>query len=388
MARFAPCFRAEPLLVAALGGFLVLFAGCSGTANEAPAAGGERANKGAWLSDVVQLTAFDAHSCARDRRGAVYCWGAPTGCGGAAYPCDRRQPLRIDVPTAIDLSANWLDCALTRAGQVWCWGATVPEFGKPQSKLVEPRLLMTVPGATQVSANSHGACVRAAEGRVMCSRVRDAGSPPRQALGPTEGVTAFMSGLVCGPRDGELACWEPHGGKPWRMLFRGNGGPESRALEGTGPTDVPASYNPITCYLKESGAVWCAGNNAVGALADGTTRLRKGFHQVESLGGIRQLALAEAHPCALGAEGQVWCWGRDPVVGAGMKRAVLTRPTQVVGLPASAAIVAGQRHHCALHRDGTVSCWGACGAGQCGNSTARKANQPLRVEAAASPSSG
>ena len=78
------------------------------------------------LTDVVALAVGDAHSCAVQKGGKVWCWGANTyGESGQA-----KGPLMIDYPKEVPgvtnavtiVSGNGHTCVLTTNNEVWCWG--------------------------------------------------------------------------------------------------------------------------------------------------------------------------------------------------------------------------------------------------------------------------
>jgi alpha-tubulin suppressor-like RCC1 family protein len=86
---------------------------------------------------------------------------------------------------------------------------------------------------------------------------------------------------------------------------------------------------------------------------------------------VIQLSLGFHHSCALTADGQVFCWGRNQEgqLGDGTTHDA-TEPRPVIGLVRVSRIAAGGNHTCALARDGTVHCWGANHRGQLGSDTA------------------
>jgi hypothetical protein len=116
-----------------------------------------------------------------------------------------------------------------------------------------------------------------------------------------------------------------------------------------------------TCARTVDGAVWCWGENNEGQLGDGTTTQRLTPTRVTLPPGLlpRQLGLGFAHTCARGADGSVWCWGRNDLDQIGdrtsVQRLVPTR-TRFVG--AEEIAVAGD-YALLRQADGTVFGWGS-----------------------------
>lgn len=78
---------------------------------------------------------------------------------------------------------------------------------------------------------------------------------------------------------------------------------------------------------------------------------------------VAELAVGEAHACAMTSDGTVWCWGSDRygALGRGTYCADTECPAsaaKVVGLPPAVHIVANARATCARTSDGEVWCWG------------------------------
>ncbi len=94
---------------------------------------------------------------------------------------------------------------------------------------------------------------------------------------------------------------------------------------------------------------------------------------------FEQIASGGAHSCALG-EGQLWCWGVDDEVGAGMPIELATQiPTPNAGDPWT-AVSTGYGHSCGLTQAGTIQCWGDNGSGQSGQpSTTQSIPTPTNV---------
>lgn len=136
------------------------------------------------------------------------------------------------------------------------------------------------------------------------------------------------------------------------------------------------------CAVLDDGGVVCTGSGGAGQLGrnpagDTFPAPVAGYPPVE-LGTGRtatEVALGDAHTCALLDNGDVKCWGANNfgqlgqgdtsnrgLVPAGLGDALLAIP---LGRPAT-AITAGRNHACALLDNGVVKCWGRNDTGQLG----------------------
>src|SRR5688500_16065288 len=71
------------------------------------------------------------------------------------------------------------------------------------------------------------------------------------------------------------------------------------------------------------------------------------------------VAVGRNHACALRADGQVWCWGRNDRGQLGDATFVdRANAAPVGGLDDAIALSAGPAHTCAVRVTGEVGCWG------------------------------
>lgn len=156
---------------------------------------------------------------------------------------------------------------------------------------------------------------------------------------------------------------------------------------GGGNQAVSAKSGSYTCAVTRTGAAKCWGNNSHGQLGDGTTVQRRAPVTVSGLGsGVRAIAAANLHTCALTTAGAVLCWGDNTYgqLGDGATARRLT-PVAVAGLGSGVrAISAGGDHTCAVTTAGAVFCWGANNVGQLGDGTIVNRNMPVVVSGEAS----
>ena len=99
---------------------------------------------------------------------------------------------------------------------------------------------------------------------------------------------------------------------------------------------------------------------------------------------VVDIALGEAHTCALLDDSSVWCWGSNSVGEAGFEASdeQLLNPTKVELIGGVVDLDAGSLHTCALLDDGSVWCWGDNYNGQLGNGTFGNTDGPTRVDSA------
>jgi alpha-tubulin suppressor-like RCC1 family protein len=179
---------------------------------------------------------------------------------------------------------------------------------------------------------------------------------------------------------GGLKCWGD-GLKLGDASSLGSAVPVAVSGLSSGVIDVVAGSDQ-TCAVTSSGAVKCWGENAEGALGDGT--MNEALVPVNVVGlssGVVALAAGTAHTCALTSGGGVKCWGENYYgqVGDGTTTRRLA-PVDVVGLSSGvAAITSLVGHTCALLTSGGVKCWGLNSDGQLGDGTKTNQATPVSV---------
>ncbi|MDY0001076.1 MAG: hypothetical protein RBU30_07270 [Polyangia bacterium] len=158
---------------------------------------------------------------------------------------------------------------------------------------------------------------------------------------------------------------------------------KASGLEGARATAVGGNH---ACALFGDGTVRCWGNNTDGQLGDGTTMARTtGEHKVLLLNReplrARSIVAGRDHNCAIGQDGQVYCWGANKLAQAGQEgvediqawAALVTLPQRAV------AVGAGDYHSCATLEDHTIWCWGLNNRGQLGDGTTTGGPEPRQV---------
>lgn len=83
---------------------------------------------------------------------------------------------------------------------------------------------------------------------------------------------------------------------------------------------------------------------------------------------ITAVTVGERHACALRANGEALCWGRNDKGQLGDDSFSERRlPTRVVQLSGAVEVTAGRNHTCARVSDGSLRCWGHRALGQLGD---------------------
>ncbi|MBK6403464.1 MAG: hypothetical protein IPF74_16915 [Rhodocyclaceae bacterium] len=143
--------------------------------------------------EVDQVAVGPSHSCVRLTNGQLYCWGANWhGEIGDGTTVMRESPVVVTAlgssVTDVALGGNH-SCARQRNGSVWCWGANI--YGEVGDGTDIDRLssvLVTGLGtaAIEIMAGGSRSCGRFADGSLRCwGRMFTASSATEQAFGKT-----------------------------------------------------------------------------------------------------------------------------------------------------------------------------------------------------------
>lgn len=383
--------------------------------DEPPSAAGQVAVGGI----ATQVATGFAHTCAIVS-GLVRCWGAAAhgrlGHGGASIVIgDDESPATMPVlqlgGTAEGITAgNDHACALLTSGDVVCWGSNAAgQCGNPARDAIGDDETPEAAGpialgrsAVEIDAGFEHTCARLSTGAVRCWGSGFSGrlgygnttyignnETPASAGDVMVGAAALNLGLgnnhTCAViTGGAVRCW---GSSARGQLGYGNtatiGDNEVPATAGDvmvgGPVMQLALGNAHTCALLTSGTVRCWGDNATGVL--GYANLKTiGDDETPSVAGdlaiggkVTQLAYSGSHACARLDDGTVSCWGSgsDGQLGHGSTSTIGDNET-----PASAGsvevggtvvkVATGTNHSCALITGGSVRCWGRGSDGRLG----------------------
>jgi len=316
-------------------------------------------------------------------------------------------------------------CALLTTGGVECWGAnhygelgdgTTTDRGKPVA------VSGLSSGVAAVAAGSNHTCALLTSGAAKCwgynryGQLGNGAATGADSPNPTPvDVSGLASGVVAITAGGAHTCalLDTGGVKCWGWNRRGQIGDGQDCSTGQCRRLVPSDVTGLAsgavaidagiyhnCAVLSTGGVACWGQNDSGQLGTATSSPCVDEQLVPlacaptpvvvpGLSGVTGIAAGEAHSCALLAAGGVKCWGSNAsgqLGDGGVCGATCGSPVDVSGLPAAAAIEAGNQHTCAIAQaQGVVSCWGANGLGQLGaGDSPNGALSPVEVCAEAS----
>jgi alpha-tubulin suppressor-like RCC1 family protein len=371
------------------------------------------------LSNIKQVGAAWASSCALDAAGVVRCWGLNVFgelgrgfvSGFAGFPT---PDLVVGLTHVVALAhgAGRAVCAIrSDDGELWCWGSNA--FGQLGIGSVTPAIgtptrASTVGGNAVFVATSMDdgpelgsgfVCALQGTGAVVCvgwnpfGTLGDGTTTDRSSFVPviltgpawnSQDITAG-EGTSCATKDnGSVQCW---GENPLGQLGVGD------TVSRTTPTNVLGLFTSAAaltansgygCVLMTDGTAACMGDNWSGALGVGGGPNRTvatdvvGLVTTKNVTGIS--AGHDSHTCASLSDGTAKCWGSnaDGEVGDG---SVIDRstPTTVSNLTGVLQITAGAAHSCALLVGGTIKCWGENDNGQLGDGTTTGRVLPVSV---------
>ena len=242
-------------------------------------------------------------------------------------------------------------CALDDQGTIFCWGSN----GSGQLGLgsAEPSSLVPAPVTapegvrfTHVAAGSLHTCALDEEGRAWCWGVNEFGQ--------------------LGIYDSQVT----HATSPMAVLMPGD----------TRFSGISARHQ-TTCALDLFGNAWCWGANSYGQLGIGTIGGHEGLpSEVVMPAGVdfASIAVGSFHVCALGLDGQAFCWGLNQDHQLGDETTVIREsPSMVATELRFASIAAGGGHSCGVRAQGDAFCWGRNDFGQLGDEA--YVNQPHPV---------
>jgi hypothetical protein len=139
------------------------------------------------------------------------------------------------------------------------------------------------------------------------------------------------------------------------------------------------------CALKRDGTVACWGKNDHGQLGNGSTSDAAAAvvvvdSQAKPIAGITAITSGANHTCALKSDRTALCWGDDSAGQEGRGGSAAVNPVPLaVALTTMTSLSAGARHTCATIMTGETWCWGANDAGQLGAAPSAGASMPLEV---------
>ncbi len=291
-------------------------------------------------ADWKEVVVGESHTCARRTAGSVWCWG--DGANGQ-LGVDSKGPL--SVPNFVSLpepviglgSTYFHTTAVDGQGALYAWGANAEgQLGQD-----DPFPAMGVARSTPVRVGNDSDWI-----------VADAGQ-----------------GHTCGIRaPGNLWCWGRNSGGELGIgtLDPGQIRVPLRVGAETDWFDVRIGQS-TSCALRQTGSLYCWGDNTEGSLGLGDTNQRNAPTRVGTFDDWVEITVDTFHSCGVRKDGSLHCWGRNLEGQLGLgDQADRMVPTRVDAATDWSAVHAGRFHTCALKRDGSVFCTGQNDEGQLG----------------------
>lgn len=307
-------------------------------------------------SGVTAITTFDDLTCALTSIGGAKCWGGGNIGDGTPRSVPHLTPTDVAGLSSgvIAISAGGSHaCAVTATGGAKCWGSNL--FGALgdgtwNDRLTPVDVVGLTSGVVAISAGNNHTCALTSAGGVKCW-----GTNVDGAIGDGTTVDRLAPMPVIGLASGVVAI------------------------------SAGVSY---TCAVTSVGGVKCWGNSFWGSLGDGTAQQPR-LVPVDAAGlgvGVGAIATSASggdadHSCANMAAGSVKCWGNNAygALGDGTTQNRLTPVDVVVLSNGSNGISAGFLHTCALTKVGGIKCWGANSRGALGDGTTQDRLTPVDV---------
>jgi alpha-tubulin suppressor-like RCC1 family protein len=360
------------------------------------------------------IAAGSYSTCAIRGAGAVRCWGYNVnqrlGDGVANHePCSTgnedcsRVPVSVEgVSDAYAIAGGENSfCMLNAARELWCWGWDVTDgtdiglgslkrFGDFTARLAALRFPL---GAVDESGrvwmagyDDQGRGVFG-DGPTSAGALRDFGDVAllQDAVGLDVGW--YHSCAVLASQ--ALVCWgKGVSGEIGDGEQQDRPTPTSVMLPDDQPALAVAVGDALSCALGPNGEVWCWGGNDRGQLGNGQEASSAHPVAVQGLTDAVEIDAGFGHACARRSGGTVVCWGNDRHGQLGDSAAhencseafpepCSRTPVQVGDLDDAVAISLGTQHSCALRASGDVVCWGFNAFGQLGDGTFADAQTPV-----------
>ncbi len=324
----------------------------AGTANSATA------QRVSTLSDVARLD----HTCAVDKSGGVWCWGrGPFLTNGDGTVRTQRTPVKLPLPAAKRVAIGVdIGCASIDEG-ILCWGANTnaqvaPFVSAPSYAVLLPQRVALPAGAPIRDLRVGKAAFALREDGVTLSwgaspplgRISSHGPDPNPMPIPLEGISSIdlTSDSACATAGGIGYCWGRantfHDPPFDRLVPEPVATPEpivqiatTRSVSSVSRTgfDEALVQPQRWCAVGASGDVYCWGYNAGGQAGDGTKNHAYEAVKVRDL--PEKAVEVSAFPdstCALLTNGKVYCWGTNYYgqLGNGKMREPSLVPQEVV----------------------------------------------------------
>jgi len=323
-------------------------------------------SQGAIPSNVTlsSIGAGTSHTCVIGSNNKGYCWGYNNfGQLGDGSTTQRTIPVAVSqgaIPASVTFSSissgGAHTCAIGSNNKGYCWGdngyrqlgdGTTTQRTTPVA--VSQGAIPVGVTFSSISAGSSHTCAIGSNGNAYCWGFNSSGQlgdgSTTQRATPVAVSMPFsitFSSISCGNThtcaigsNGKAYCW---GSNSNGQL--GNGGTAQSTTpvlvsQGAVPSGVTLSSistgNTHTCAIASNGTIYCWGYNNYGQLGDGSTT-QSTIPVAVSQGAIpsgvtlSSIGAGSSHNCAVGSNGQGYCWGLNNYGQLGNDETA-TRPT-------------------------------------------------------------
>ncbi len=306
------------------------------------------------FTGVRQIDSGWNHSCARNTDKTVACWGEnPYGELADQGVLNLLTPVLSSVVSdTVQVAVGWHHaCAINSAHSVLCWGmGTSGQLGNGLvTNSSTPEVVFGVLDARQIS------------------------------LGAMHGCAVTGAGM--------LYCW---GDNSSGQLGTGNTSAAYTAYQIIANVSKVATYENTTCMVYGAAKnVFCVGDNQYGQAGAVPSANKLLFTAImtstgAALANIVDIEVGMNHGCALDNAGIMSCWGdnfygQSGSLSTAPHRAVKVAALSTSGAPKVVDMALGENHTCALLANNEVKCWGRNDHGQLGNGTTTDSATPVLV---------
>ncbi|MCA9686128.1 MAG: chromosome condensation regulator, partial [Myxococcales bacterium] len=329
------------------------------------------------FTQILQIAAGGAHTCALIEGGRLRCWGQNSfgqlGYGHANNIGDTETPASagdVTLPGPVEAIAlgGFHTCGLFADGELRCWGQSnygqlgygdgANNLGDDESLADLAPVELGANPATVLATSENHSCALLDNGKIRCWG---------QVLNGRLGLGMLLPQYGNYIGDDETPADAP-------QVFLG---PDAKAIRaGRAHTCAITVGDQVRCWgVAASGRLGYGNQTVIGDDESPSDAGDVAVYPDGFMGTVSALALGDGHSCALYSNGEVRCWGEanEGQLGQGKKDDWGDGANEAPGdLPAislgesAVAISAGNLFSCALLSTGEVRCWGDSTKGQLG----------------------
>ena len=304
------------------------------------------------------------HACAtrydRDNEEqSLYCWGRNDyGQFGDGNTQSFRSPKLIDSASqwqTLSLGSNHT-CGIKEDSSLWCWGQSVfNQLGigptNANSDTTVPQQVGTESWLS-VSASVQHTCAIRADHTLWCWGFNNYGQLGQVAVGnipaPSDIPVVIKTSQTALEPDND-----------WQQVSAGGS---------------------HTCALKNSGALWCWGNNTYGQTGQAEVGNQTVAAHIDSDTSFREISAGANHSCAISVEYQIHCWGLNVEGQLGIANIPPIKSPAPVNNDSWTQISSGHDYTCGIQTDKSLWCGGTNAFGQLGDGTPLNRPKPVEIK--------